>query len=286
MPRPRRRRGRQPLPLDSGRVQGRPGSALARGSRSGAAKAVRGGLSALFAGLTEVSGIVLGGLRELGAFWLRVAEILGTAILSAWRRLWPVLVAALGAARRGIAVLERGVTPSGTAAVVTAGAALLLAVSQFIDYRGVEIGAPGYQDVQAVAPAPQTDRQTMGSVHGYAMLPVAAVSLLMLPFVLGGRWRLGRVISLLGALAIAVTVLFDARRGLDEGEAALAYQGAHAVLIEGFWLQLSSAAVLLVGGLLVARYVRLARRVEHRRAPDRRASRRREKRAGVAEVRA
>jgi hypothetical protein len=287
MPIPRRRRGRRTPPPDSGTLQDGPRSALARASDSGAAKALRGGLSLLLAGLAEVLGIVLGGLRELGAFWLRVAEILGTAVLSAWRRVWPILVAALEAGGRCIAVVERVVTPSGTVAVVTAGAALLLATSQFIDYRGVEIGAPAYQDVQAVAPAPQTDRQTMGSVHGYAMLPVAAVALVALAFALGGRWRLGRVISLLGALTIAVSLLFDARRGLEEGEAALAYQGAHAVLIEGFWVQLSSAAVLLIGGLLVTRYVRLARGMERGRLVDRPARRRRrQKRAGIAGVRA
>jgi hypothetical protein len=241
----------------------------------------------LLAGLAEVSSIVLGGLRELGAFWVRVAEILGTALLAGWRRLWPLLVAALDAARRCIAFVERVVTPARTVAVVTAGAALLLAVSQFIDYRGVEIGAPAYRDVQAVAPAPQTDRQTMGSVHGYAMLPVAAAALVALAFALSGRWRLGRVISVLGALTIAVSLLFDARRGLEEGEAAFAYQDAHAVLIEGFWLQLSSAAVLLIGGLLLARYVRLAGGVERGRAPDVGVDRRRrQKRAGVAGVRA
>jgi hypothetical protein len=85
---------------------------------------------------------------------------------------------------------------------------------------------------------------------------------------------------------IAVTLLFDARRGLDEGEAALAYQGAHAVLIEGFWLQLSSAVVLVAGGLLVARYIRLARRQAPGPARERRGARRRRDGARVAGVRA
>jgi hypothetical protein len=241
----------------------------------------------LAAGLKVVGGILLGGLRELWALWLRVAEVLGMVILSAARILWPLLLVAVRAARRGIAVAERAVTPGVAVVVVTAGAALLLAASQFVDYRGIEIGAPAYEDVRAVAPAPQTDRQTTGSVHGYAMLPVAAVALVALAFALRGRWQLGRVVSLLGALVIAVTLLFDARRGLDEGEAALAYQGAHAVLIEGFWLQLSSAVVLVAGGLLVARYIRLARRQAPGLARERRGARRRRRDgARVAGVRA
>jgi hypothetical protein len=137
-------------------------------------------------------------------------------------------------------------------------AAVTLAASQFVDYRGVRIGAPEYAGVESVAPAPQTDRQTTGSVHGYAMVPVAVVIIAAALLALRGRWRMARIIPVLGALAIAVTLLLDARKGLDEGDAALAYQGAQAVLIEGFWLQLASAAVLVVTGLLLGRYARLS----------------------------
>jgi hypothetical protein len=102
---------------------------------------------------------------------------------------------------------------------------------------------------------------------------------------LGGRWRLARVIPLLGALVIAVSLLLDARRGLDEGGAGIAYEGANAVLIEGFWLQLSSAAVLIPAGLLLARYARLRGSPASRRRPRRRASGERKRRLRIAGIR-
>jgi hypothetical protein len=214
------------------------------------------GLATLLAGTFIIARFVAGGLRELWSLWLRAAEALGNAILWVERRVRPVVLAALRGARRGLRVAEREVTPRRALAFVVIAAAAALAASQFVDYRGVRIGAPAYAGVEAVAPAPQTDRQTTGSVHGYAMVPVAAVVVGAALLALAGRWRIARVIPLLAAGAIAVTLLLDARRGLDEGDAAIAYQGAQAVLIEGFWLQLASAAVLLVTGVLLTRYAR------------------------------
>jgi hypothetical protein len=242
-------------------------SGRAEAALGGWLKATSGGLSALLAGLKATGKIVLGGLQEIWAIWLRIAELAGFGLLAVGRALWPPLLAALRAIRRGLAVAERVVTPERAVAAVVVAAALVLGASQFVDYRGVEIGAPAYADVQAVAPAPQTDRETTGSVHGYAMLPVAALVLLAVVLTLRGRWRAARIISALGLLAIAVSLLHDARRGLEEGPAALTYEGAHAVLIEGFWLQLISAAVLVITGLLLARYARAAHRAVPRHAP-------------------
>jgi hypothetical protein len=242
-------------------------SSRAEAALGGALKAAGGGLSVLLAGLKATGKIVLGGLQEIWAIWLRIAELAGFGLLAVGRAVWPPLLAALRAIRRGLIVAERVVTPERAVAAVVVAAALVLGASQFVDYRGVEIGAPAYADVQTVAPAPQTDRETTGSVHGYAMLPVAALVLLALVLTLRGRWRAARIISALGLLAIAVSLLHDARRGLEEGPAALAYQGAHAVLIEGFWLQLISAAVLVITGLLLARYARATHGAAPRRAP-------------------
>jgi hypothetical protein len=228
-------------------------------------KLLLAGLVSLLAGALIIGRFGLGGLRELWRLWIRTAEILGGAILWVERRVRPIVLAALRAARRGLAVAERVVTPERAVAFVVIATAVVLAASQFVDYRGVRIGAPAYADVEAVAPAPQTDRQTTGSVHGYAMVPVAAVVIGAALFALFGRWRMARVIPVLAALAIAVSLLLDARRGLDEGGAAIAYQGAEAVLIEGFWLQLASATVLVVTGILLTRYARLARAPAPRR---------------------
>lgn len=214
------------------------------------------GLRSLLAGLKVVGGLALGGLQELGSFWIRTAEILGGAILAVERAMRPLVVAGLRRTRRGLEWAARTVTPKRAVAAVVIGTAIVLAASQFVDYRGIKIGAPAYAGVEPVAPAPQTDRQTTGSVHGYAMVPVALVVIAAAVLALRGRWRAARVIPLLGALAIAVSLLLDARKGLEEGEAAIAYQGAEAVLIEGFWLQLVSAGVLVVTGFLLSRYAR------------------------------
>jgi hypothetical protein len=252
-------------------------------------KLLLAGLATLLAGALVIGRFVVGGLRELGAFWIRTAEILGNAILWVERRLRPVVLAGLRALRRALAFAERVVTPRRAVAFVVIAAAAALAASQFVDYRGVRIGAPAYADVEAVAPAPQTDRQTTGSVHGYAMVPVAVVIIVAALLALRGRWRMARVIPVLALLAIAVSLLLDARKGLDEGDAAIAYQGAQAVLIEGFWLQLASATVLVVTGILLARYARTSGAQARRRRPfgdGRERPRRRKRRFGIAGVRA
>jgi hypothetical protein len=252
-----------------------------------ARKSAGAGLAGLFGGLKVIGKLVLGGVAEIGAIWLWIAERAGLALLALGRAVWPPLLATLRAVRRGLAIAERVVTPERAVAAVAAGAAIVLAASQFVDYRGVEIGAPSYAEVQAVAPAPQTDLETTGSVHGYAMVPIAAGALIAIVLALRGRWRAARIVSVLGLLAIAVSLLHDARRGLEEGAAALTYEGAHAVLIEGFWLQLMSAAVLVAKGLLLARYARAAQGVTGRRErrPGMRPGRRR-RRVRIAGVRA
>lgn len=263
-PAAKRRSDRRPLP-ERVRSAARAAWSSPRATkvRSGAEKGLQlvlawllAGLKSLLAGLKVVGALVLGGLQELGRFWIRTAEILGGAILWVGRTVRPLVLAALRLTRRGLAWAARVVTPSRAVAAVVISAAVVLAVSQFVDYRGVKIGAPAYAGVEPVAPAPQTDRQTTGSVHGYAMVPVALVVIGAAILALRGHWRVARVIPLLGALVIAVSLLLDARKGLEEGDAGIAYEGAIAVLIEGFWLQVVSAAVLVVTGLLLSRYAR------------------------------
>jgi hypothetical protein len=253
-----------------------------------AANAGFGGLAVLLDGIKAVGRLALGGLQEIGAIWLRIAELAGFALLAVAGALWSPLLATLRALARGLATAERIVTPERAVASVVVVAAVVLGASQFVDYRGIEIGSPAYTEVEAVAPPPQTDRETTGSVHGYAMVAVAALMLPAVVLALRGRWRAARIVSTLGLLAIAVSLLHDARRGLEEGSAALAYEGANAVLIEGFWLQLISAAVLVVTGLLLGRYARAAHEAAPRGAPRSRVGGRgrRRRRIRIAGVRA
>ena len=74
---------------------------------------------------------------------------------------------------------------------------------------------------------------------------------------LRGRWQFGRLVALLGLIAIAIVVIVDVPAGVDQGEQAIAYAGVEAQLVEGFYAQLASAAVIVAGGLLVAHYARL-----------------------------
>jgi hypothetical protein len=179
-------------------------------------------------------------------------------------------------------IAERVVTPSRAVGAVVLSAALLLGISQFVDYRGVGIGVPLYEGIEAVAPPPQTDRQPAGSAHSYILLPVAVLALGAMAFALRGRWQLGRAISLLGVVGIVVSLLIDIPAGLDEGEAALGFEGAEAMLVEGFWVQLASSAVLVVTGLLLGSYVRLEHGFAARRARRSRVRRRRGRRTGRA----
>ena len=197
-----------------------------------------------------------GALQEIGAAVVAGAEALGRLELWVGRLVKGPLLAAMRACGAAIRTAERVVTPRRAAAAVVLGAAVLLGLSQFADYRGVGIGTPQYQGVEAVAPPPQTDREPAGAAHAYALLPVAVLAIGALGFALRGRWRLGRAVSVLGLVGIAVSLLIDLPHGLDEGSAALSFEGAEAELIEGFWVQLASSAVLVVVGVLLGRYVR------------------------------
>lgn len=166
----------------------------------------------------------------------------------------------LAVAGSGVARLSRIVTPVRALALVVAGAAVLLALSQYADYRGVAIGTDDYAQggVAGVAPAPEIDRQQAGEAHAYALVPVALASLLLLAAAMNGRWRLCRLISLAGIAAIAVAVLIDRPAGLDPEGASLAYASVEASLLEGFYAEISAGALLAASSLLLARELRRA----------------------------
>jgi hypothetical protein len=184
-------------------------------------------------------------------------------------RIGPVL-AAIGE------LVSAVVTPLRTVALVGAAAAVALGISQFFDYRGVAVNAPAYRgEVGNVAPVPLTDTEPAGDAHLYLLLPVAVLALVLVWATYAGRWRLGRVVALLGVIGIAVSLVVDLPQGLHEGVAANSYSGTEAQLIEGFWAQMAASTVLVFAGLLLGFHARQASAGSEHHSRRRAASRRR-----------
>jgi hypothetical protein len=169
-----------------------------------------------------------------------------------------------------LALARRELTPVRLLVAVTSCAIVALAASQWLDYRGISVGTGDYRAVELVAPAPEVDRQRAGDAHGWVMLPIAAACLAVVAIAVRGRWRLARLLVPLGVAVIAIAVFADAPSGLDEGTAALAYEGAEASLLEGFWAQLVAGGVIAACGLLLPLYLRPAQGRERRRPVRRR----------------
>jgi hypothetical protein len=191
---------------------------------------------------------------------VRIPAGLIATLLDFAQEAWAAVRSRLGPVAAGVAVrVSAVVTPLRTVAVVAAAAAVALGASQFADYSGVAVGAPGYEgEVGSVAPAPMTDLQTTGSAHLYLPLPLAAIALGLIWATARGRWRLGRVVSLVGLAGIALALLVDMPQGLDRGNADLIYSGTDARLLEGFWAQIAASAVLIGCGPMLAFYARRA----------------------------
>ncbi len=165
------------------------------------------------------------------------------------------------AATRASAVLtpERGICLA-----ILASAGFLL-VAQFVDYRGIEVGQPGYAGLPAAAQAPTVGLETPVDAHSYALVPVALLAAALALFVArGGNRRLGRVVFALGLLAALVILLVDRPAGLDLGAQAARFAGAEAILTEGFYAQLAAAAGMMTGGLLLVLAPNLAARYHAR----------------------
>jgi hypothetical protein len=261
-------------------------SARAKRSATRAGESARPRLAelgrSLRAGALALLRLLVGAVQEIVKAVVAAGEAIGRLELKVARALRGPLRRVREVTRGAMRATDRAVTPSRAVAAVVLAAAVLLGLSQFVDYRGVGIGVPLYEGVEAVAPPPQTDRQPAGSAHSYVLLPIAVLVLGAMAFALRGRWQLGRAISLLGVIGVAVSLLIDIPAGLDEGEAALGFEGAEAMLVEGFWIQLACSGVLVVTGLLLGRYVRLERGPAARRARRSSARRRREPGTGRA----
>jgi hypothetical protein len=245
-PAPRsRRRLRRPKLGRGGRARlggAAAGRSGAQATRSGARATVRQaqpGARRLGSGLGRVLGLAL-------AWLLRLAGLVERGTLA-------LLAVTSRVARGGLGVAERVATPERVDVVVIAGAAACLVVSQFVTYRGVEVGQPDYAAVSNIAPAPQTDRIDAGAAHAYVLVPLAVIAVaLAVVALVTGRWRLGRLVSAVGLVGIAISLAIDMPKGLDAGTAGSAFAGAHATLTEGFYAQLAASAVLVLLGIVLS----------------------------------
>ena len=157
---------------------------------------------------------------------------------------WALLVRIATAASRQI-------TPARAAAgLLIAGGACLVA-SQFIDYRAVEIGQPGYAGLPDVAQVPTVEARTAGAAHAYLLVPVGiAAAALGLLGLRREAPRVGLIVAALGLVSLAVILLVDLPRGLDEGSQSSRFAGTSAVLQDGFYSELAAAGGLVLAGLL------------------------------------
>jgi hypothetical protein len=180
-------------------------------------------------------------LRPVGVFLLRRLAWLERRLLRA--QAW-----AVRAATRASAVL----TPQRAICLTILAGAALLTVAQFVDYRAVEIGQPGYAGLPA-AEAPTVGAETAGEAHAYLLVPLAVLAgALALTALRNERRRgLGRIVFALGAVALAVALLVDLPAGLDASAESARFSGAEAVLYDGFYAEIAAAAGLMLGGALL-----------------------------------
>ena len=217
----------------------------------------------------QVDRVANRGLERAYPGLVRVQHYTALTVRRSWGWLWPRLRPLLALFFKGLAAAERVVrgvcallvgaatalsrvvTPARTAAVVLIAVGVCLVASQFIDYRGVEIGQPGYAGLPQVAKAPTVEVRTAGEAHAYLLVPVgvAAVVLGLLALVRERR-NYGLFIVGLGLVAIAVILLVDLPAGLDEGSQSSRFAGATAVLEDGFFAELAAAGGMVLAGLL------------------------------------
>ena len=160
-------------------------------------------------------------------------------------------------ARGTYALLERHVTPLSTVAFVGLAAAVGLGVSQFFDYHGVAVDVPYYSgSTGVVAPPPMTGQETAGSAHLWLLLPLAGAAAVLVVLTYLGRRRLAGAVAVCGVLGVAMTLAIDLPQGLNAGRPGLAFYGAQAQLLQGFWAELACSALLIASGGLLALYSR------------------------------
>jgi hypothetical protein len=213
-------------------------------------------------------------LRPVGHFFLRAMATLERSV----RR-------STAAAIRGATALSALITPQRAVAAVILASGACLVVSQFIDYRGVEVGQPGYAALGGVAEPPTVEVRTAGQAHAYLLVPLGLLGVALgLLAAFRDRRRLGLLAAGLGLVSLLVILAVDLPRGLDAGSQTSRFAGATAVLEDGFYAELAAAAGLVLAGLLYyARPCRIPINSSGRAASARR---RRPRRPGSSRARA
>jgi hypothetical protein len=195
---------------------------------------------------------LLRALRRLRARAWRLLRPLARRLFALLGWLEPRLLRARDLAVRASVRASGVLTPQRGICLAIVGAAACLAASQFVEYRAVEIGQAGYAGLPAAEP-PTEAVESAGEAHAYLLLPLAALAAALALLVARNERRrgLGRVVFALGAVALAVALLVDRPAGLDAGETAWGFAGATAVLRDGFYGEVASAAALMLTGLLL-----------------------------------
>lgn len=196
----------------------------------------------VFGGLDRVK--PLGGLIASGLAGLLHAVRRGAAAGAA------LAGSALRIVGRVLLALDRAVTARRGLIVIAFAAGGLLIVSQFLDFRAIEVGQPGYADVQEITRAPRLEAQTPLDNHSLLLVAAGALAVVAAAGAALSRRRVtGLVLVLTGALAIAVAMLIDLPAARDTADAELAFVGVNGVLLSGFWLELGAGTVLMVSGI-------------------------------------
>ena len=225
---------------------------------------------------------LLRALRRLRARAWRLLRPVVRRLFRALGWLEPRLLRARDRAVRASVRASGVLTPERAIYLTIVAAAACLAASQFVEYRAIEIGQPGYAGLPAAEP-PTTGVKDAGEAHAYLLLPVAALAALLglaaarpsrrrgrradavhMADAPGPSARLGALVVALGAVGAAVALLIDLPAGLDEGVQTSLYSGATAVLRDGFYAQLASSAALMLSGLLLVVAPRAAARYHAR----------------------
>ncbi len=213
--------------------------------------------------------------RRARKAWKRSSARVGRRLRPVAARFFKGLAAGERALRRASAWATRVatrasavVTPERAIGAVIVAAAACLVVSQFVDYRAIEIGQPGYAGLPSVATPPTVGVKTAGEAHSYVLIPLAlAAGALGVAAMSRSRRRLGRVVFGLGLLAIAIILLVDLPSGLDAGIQTSRFAGAAAVLYDGFYAELAAAAAIALGGLALSLGRQPAKQRAHRPRP-------------------
>jgi hypothetical protein len=215
------------------------------------------------------------GGKRLGVALGRRLRPAGVLVLRVFAKGERWLRKASAATTRGATRASAVVTPQRAVCAVVIASAICLVASQFVTYRSVEIGQPGYTGLTAATP-PATGAKTAGEASAYVLVAVALLAAIAAVLALRpARRGLGRVVIALGLLSIAVILIVDLPAGLDAGIQATRFAGATAVLEPGFYAQLAAAAGLVIGGLLYyARPCRIRINLSGRAASARRRRRR------------